>query len=126
MQDVGVPGPLGPLHVWYFPGPGSTFIIGVHGQNGTRKDVLRVIDIVHRMGFPALAVTYRNDLGAARDPSGYLRYGQTEWRDIEAAVRWSLAQGARTVVLLAPSMGECVVAPFLHPPSPPPKSSTLW
>jgi uncharacterized protein len=113
VQDVVVPGPLGPLPAWYFPGPGRTFIIGVHGQNGTRKDVLRVIDIVCRMGFPAIAVTYRNDLGAARDPSGYLRYGQTEWSDVEAAVRWSLAQGARNVVLVGQSMGGGVVAAFL-------------
>jgi uncharacterized protein len=113
VQHVVVPGPLGPLPAWYFPGPGSTFIIGVHGQNGTRRDVLRVIDIVYRMGFPALAVTYRNDLGAARDPSGYHRYGQTEWSDIEAAVRWSLAQGARSVVLAGQSMGAGVVAAFL-------------
>ena len=113
MRDVIVPGPLGPLPAWYFPGPGRTFIIGVHGQNGSRKDVLRVIDSVHHMGFPALAVTYRNDLGAARDPSGYFRYGQTEWSDIEAAVRWSLAQGARNVVLVGQSMGGGVVAAFL-------------
>jgi uncharacterized protein len=113
VQHVVVPGPLGPLPAWFFPGPGGTFIIGVHGQNGTRKDVLRVIDIVCRMGFPAVAVTYRNDLGAARDPSGYHRYGQTEWRDIEAAVRWSLARGARSVVLVGQSMGAGVVAAFL-------------
>ena len=68
-------GPLGPLPAWYFPGRGSTFVIGVHGQNSTRKSLLRVVSIVHRLGFPALAVTYRNDLGVARDPSGYLRYG---------------------------------------------------
>jgi uncharacterized protein len=135
MQDVVVPGPLGPLPAWYFPGPGPargpgpgpgpgsgrTFIIGVHGQNGTRKDVLRVIDIVHRMGFPALAVTYRNDLGAARDPSGYFRYGQTEWNDIEAAVRWSLVQGARSVVLVGQSMGGGLVAAFLKHSSLAPK-----
>jgi pimeloyl-ACP methyl ester carboxylesterase len=121
VQDVVVPGPLGPLPAWYFPGPGSTFIIGVHGQNGTRKDVLRVIDIVYRMGFPAVAVTYRNDLGAARDPSGYLRYGQTEWSDIEAAVRWSLAQGAQSVVLVGQSMGAGVVAAFLKRSSLAPK-----
>ena len=121
MQDVAVPGPLGPLPAWYFPGPGSTFVIGVHGQNGTRKDVLRVIDIVHRLGFPALAVTYRNDRGAARDPSGYLRYGQTEWSDIEAAVRWSLTQGARNVVLVGQSMGGGLVAAFLERSSLAPK-----
>jgi pimeloyl-ACP methyl ester carboxylesterase len=113
VQDVVVPGPLGPLPAWYFPGQDSTFVIGVHGQNGTRKDLLRMIDIVHRAGFPALAVTYRNDLGAARDPSGYHRYGQTEWQDIAAAVRWSLAEGARSIVLVGQSMGGGILAAFL-------------
>ena len=121
VRDIVVQGPLGPLPAWYFPGPARTFIVAVHGQNGTRKDVLRVIDIVHRMGFPALAVTYRNDLGVPRDPSGYLRYGQTEWSDIEAAVRWSLAQGARSVVLVGQSMGGGVVAAFLERSSLAPK-----
>jgi alpha-beta hydrolase superfamily lysophospholipase len=121
MQDVVIPGPLGPLPTWYFPGRCSTFVIGVHGQNGTRKDVLRIVDIAHQMGFPSLAVTYRNDLGAARDPSGYLRYGQTEWSDIEAAVQWSLAQGARGVVLVGQSMGGGVVAAFLKHSSLAPK-----
>ena len=113
VQHVVVPGPLGPLPAWYFPGQNSTFVIGVHGQNGTRKDLLRVIDIVHHAGFPALAVTYRNDLGVARDPSGYLRHGQTEWHDVEAAVRWSLAQGASSIVLVGQSMGGGIVAAFL-------------
>jgi uncharacterized protein len=112
-QDVVVPGPLGPLPAWYFPGRGAAFVIGVHGQNGTRGDLLRLIESVHRAGLPALAVTYRNDLGAPRDPSGYHRYGQTEWHDLEAAVRWSLARGARSVVLAGQSMGGGIVAAFL-------------
>ena len=111
---VVVHGPLGPLPAWYFPGRGSTFVIGVHGQNGTRTDLLRVVSIVHSMGFPALSVTYRNDLGTAPDPSGYLQYGQTEWRDLQAAVRWALAHGARRVVLAGQSMGGAIVAAFLE------------
>jgi pimeloyl-ACP methyl ester carboxylesterase len=113
VQDVVVEGPLGPLPAWYFPGHGSTFVVGVHGQNGARRDALRVVDIAHRMGFPALAVTYRNDLDVAHDPSGYLRYGQTEWRDLEAALRWSFSHGARRVVLVGQSMGGAIVAAFL-------------
>lgn len=113
VQDVVVKGPLGPLPAWFFPGRGTTFVIGVHGQNGARKDVLRVVDIVHRMGLPALALTYRNDRGVARDRSGYLRYGQTEWQDLQAAVRWSLSHGAQRVVLAGQSMGGAVVAGFL-------------
>lgn len=114
LRDVVVHGPLGPLPAWYFPGRGSTFVIGVHGQNGTRTDLLRVVSIVHAMGFPALAVTYRNDLGTTRDPSGCLQYGQTEWRDLQAAVRWALAHGARRVVLAGQSMGGAVIAAFLE------------
>jgi hypothetical protein len=37
VQDVVVPGPLGPLPAWYFPGPGSTFIIGVHSTGSQRS-----------------------------------------------------------------------------------------
>jgi pimeloyl-ACP methyl ester carboxylesterase len=114
VEHVAIPGPLGPLPAWYFPGRCETFVIGVHGQNGTRMDVLRIVDIVHRMGFPALAVTYRGDRGVTPDPSGYFRYGQTEWRDVEAAVQWSLAHGARRVVLVGQSMGGGIVAAFLR------------
>jgi uncharacterized protein len=114
VQDVAIAGPLGALPAWYFPGPQRTFVIAVHGQNGTRSDVLRIVDIVHRLGLPALAVTYRGDLGAAADPSGYFRYGQAEWPDLEAAVRWSLAHGAQRVVLAGQSMGGAIVAAFLR------------
>jgi uncharacterized protein len=114
MRNVAVHGPLGPLPAWYFPGRGTTFVIGVHGQNSTRTALLRVVSIVHQMGFPALDVTYRNDRGVARDPSGYLRYGETEWPDLQAAVRWALTHGARRVVLAGPSMGGAIVAAFLE------------
>jgi uncharacterized protein len=114
VRNVVVPGPLGPLPAWYFPGRGSTFVIGVHGRNSTRNSLLRVVSIVHEMGFPALSVTYRNDRGVARDRSGYLRYGETEWRDLQAAVQWALAHGARHVVLAGLSMGGGIVAAFLE------------
>jgi alpha-beta hydrolase superfamily lysophospholipase len=121
MRTVVVRGPLGPLPAWYFPGRGSTFVIGVHGRNSTRTSLLRIVGIVHQLGFPALAVTYRNDLGVARDPSGYLRYGQTEWPDLQAAVRWALAHGARHIVLAGLSMGGGIVAAFLEHSSLAPK-----
>jgi uncharacterized protein len=114
VRDVVVRGPLGALPAWYFPGRGDTFVIAVHGQNGARKDVLRLASIAHQQGFPVLAITYRNDLGVARDPSGYLQYGQTEWRDLQAAAQWSLAHGARHIVLAGQSMGAAIVASFLQ------------
>ena len=114
MQEVIIPGPLGGLPAWYFPGRSETVVIGVHGQNGTRKDLLRIVEIVHSLNFSALAVTYRNDEFTPPDPSGFLRYGQTEWKDLEAAVQWSLEQGAQRVVLAGLSMGGGIVAAFLR------------
>jgi uncharacterized protein len=112
-MDVSVAG----LPAWYFPaGPGAvgTVAIVVHGQNGTRNDALRFASAAVPAGTPVLAITYRNDLGAPKDPSGRLQYGRTEWRDLEAAVDWALQQGARHVVLVGQSMGGAIVASFLE------------
>jgi uncharacterized protein len=114
LRNVVVHGPLGQLPAWYFPGRGTTFVIAVHGQNSTRTALLRVVSIVHQQGFPALDVTYRDDRGVARDPSGLLRYGETEWPDLQAAVRWALTHGAQRVVLVGPSMGGAIAAAFLE------------
>ncbi len=64
-------------------------------------------------GYPALAVSYRNDPGAPRTPDGLRRWGATEWRDLEAATRYALGHGAGGVVLAGYSMGGAVVASFL-------------
>lgn len=112
-MDISVAG----LPAWYFPaGPGAvgTVAIYVHGQNGNRNNALRFASAAVPAGTPVLAITYRNDVGAPKDPSGRLQYGRTEWRDLEAAVDWALQQGARHVVLVGESMGGAVVASFLE------------
>jgi alpha-beta hydrolase superfamily lysophospholipase len=114
IEQVVVNGPLGELPAWYFPGRGTTWVIAVHGQNGPLKDELRTVDVVHRLGFPALAISYRNDLGTTADPSNQLRYGQSEWPDLQAAVQWAQAKGAQHVVLAGQSMGGAIVAAFLE------------
>jgi pimeloyl-ACP methyl ester carboxylesterase len=55
-----------------------------------------------------LVPTFRNDVGAPRSPDGQQHLGGTEWRDVEAAVRWAVDRGARDVVLLGWSMGAAV------------------
>ena len=42
-----------------------------------------------------------------------LRYGRTEWEDLEAAVRYALDQGSDGVVLFGLSMGGGVAASFM-------------
>ena len=59
-------------------------------------------------------ITYRNDRGAPEDPSGLLRYGLTEWEDLDGAVRHALEEGADDVVLFGDSMGAGVISAFLQ------------
>jgi pimeloyl-ACP methyl ester carboxylesterase len=108
---------VGGLPAWYFPaGPGAvgTVAIYVHGQNGSRNNALRFVNSAVPAGTPVLAITYRGDVGAPKEPSGRLQYGRTEWKDLEAAVDWALQQGARNVVLVGESMGGAIVASFLE------------
>lgn len=108
---------IGQLPAWYFPNgvtDPTEIAIFVHGQNGIRENGLRFVDAVRDLSLPVLVITYRNDLGAPKDPSGYLGYGQTEWVDLDAAVAWALDKGANDIVLVGQSMGGGIVAAFLE------------
>ncbi|HJU01889.1 MAG TPA: alpha/beta hydrolase [Actinomycetes bacterium] len=112
-REVTYPSPLGPVPAWRVDGRRDTWVILVHGYNAGRTETLRTLAAVAAQGFPALAVGYRNDPGAPRSPDGLRHWGATEWRDLEAATRYALDQGARGVVLAGYSMGGAVVASFL-------------
>ncbi|MGE0598325.1 MAG: alpha/beta hydrolase [Dehalococcoidia bacterium] len=112
-EDVAVQGELGDYPAWFISGSKPTWFIFVHGNGLTRRDALRVLPTVVDAGFPVLVPTYRGDEEAPKDPSGKLRYGKTEWRDLEAAVRYALDHGATKVVLDGVSMGGGVVVAFL-------------
>jgi alpha-beta hydrolase superfamily lysophospholipase len=86
----------------------------VHGNAMDRLDTIKVVPALHRLGLPVLMISYRNDAGAPPDPSGMLRYGQTEWRDLAAAVQYALGHGARRLLLVGYSMGGAIVASFLE------------
>ena len=112
-RDVSYPSPLGPAPAWLVEGRRDTWVILVHGYNAARSETLRALATVSRQGYPALAVSYRNDPGAPRSPDGLRRWGATEWRDLEAATRYALDHGAGGVVLAGFSMGGAVVTSFL-------------
>ena len=73
----------------------ATWAIVVHGNSLSAADGLRMVPILTGAGYPTLVATYRNDPGAPADPSGKLRYGLTEWEDLEAMVRYTLDRGIR-------------------------------
>jgi pimeloyl-ACP methyl ester carboxylesterase len=114
LQPLTVTGPLGNYPAWLGSAAGDTWAIVVHGNSLSPADGLRMVPILTDAGFPTLVATYRNDPGAPEDPSGKLRYGLTEWRDLEAMVRLALERGSDEVVLAGYSMGGAVVMAFLQ------------
>ena len=112
--DVAIDGPLGRYDTWLFPGRRATWALLGHGNGLDRLDLGKLLPALTQAGYPVLLVPMRNDPGLPTDPSGMLRYGDTEWADLEAAVDFALASGADDVVPIAPSMGGGVVLTFLE------------
>ncbi|MFI6184011.1 alpha/beta hydrolase family protein [Nonomuraea sp. NPDC051191] len=111
--EIMVPTELGPAPAWYVPGDGDTWVVAVHGQNGRRKAELKILPVVHGLRLPFLDISYRNDQGAPPSPDGLLHLGDSEWRDLEAALRQARTMGARRFVLYGTSMGGQIVGQFL-------------
>ncbi|NBE55747.1 alpha/beta hydrolase [Streptomyces boluensis] len=103
--DVDVPGELGGLPAWFVPADRDTWVIAVHGLGTTREHPMVVMDFLHRLQLPVLDLAYRGDLGAPRAPDGIGHLGETEWRDLDAAIRYAVRYGAERVVLYGWSTG---------------------
>jgi pimeloyl-ACP methyl ester carboxylesterase len=115
---------IGDCPAWFVPredgspGDGTTWAVLLHGRGATRAEPLHGLAGAVRAGMPALDITYRNDEGAPEDPGHFYRYGETEWRDLAAAVDYAREHGARNVVLFGYSMGGSIVASYLRHGSP--------
>jgi pimeloyl-ACP methyl ester carboxylesterase len=104
-STVAVPTPLGGMPAWYLPGSRTTWMILIHGLGGSRADTLPPMRTLHRLGYPMLAISYRNDVGAPPDPSHDTHLGAIEWHDVDAAVDYAMRHGASGVVLYGYSLG---------------------
>ncbi|MCU7822324.1 alpha/beta hydrolase family protein [Kitasatospora sp. DSM 101779] len=100
-----VDGELGPMPAWYLPGIRGLWAILVHGPGADRQQALPVLPVLHALRMPVLVVTHRGDEGAPPSPDGLGHFGETEWRDVDAAVRLAQANGAGRIVLYGWSLG---------------------
>lgn len=113
VSGVTIPTDLGEAPAWVFPPDADRdtgdWVIQVHGWGATRQEGLRAVRVFHEQGYTSLLASYRNDGDAP--PSADRRYGLggTEWHDVDAAIRYAAAQGARSIVLMGWSMGGAVV-----------------
>lgn len=108
-MDVLVEGELGELPAWYLPALRGTWVIAVHGPGADRRQALPVLPVLRRLRLPALLVSLRGDQGAPASPDGLAHFGETEWRDVEAAIRFAKEHGAGRIVLYGWSMGATAV-----------------
>jgi alpha-beta hydrolase superfamily lysophospholipase len=113
-RTVTVPTELGSMPAWEIPARSSSWAIVVHGINDDREVGLRVAPTLRRAGFNSLLISYRDDLGAPGSPDGLHHQGETEWRDLAAAVRYALRRGAKHLVLDGYSMGGALIAQFME------------
>lgn len=104
-REVEIPGELGGLPAWFVPGPRDTWVITVHGLGTTREHPLNVTGFLHGQQLPVLDLAYRGDAGAPRNPDGLSHLGESEWRDLDAAIRFAVRYGAEKVVLHGWSTG---------------------
>jgi hypothetical protein len=93
---------------WLYTGTGeeaSTWVIHVHGMLAGRDSALRSAHSLRDSGWTSLVISYRGDgeaRGERRKPS---TLGQTEWRDLDAAIGFARTHGARTIFLIGWSLG---------------------
>ncbi|MDP6453060.1 MAG: alpha/beta hydrolase [SAR202 cluster bacterium] len=112
--EVSYSSPIGEFSAWMIDGTRNDWAIFVHGKGAERGEALRMLPVMVDMGYPSLVITYRNDLGEPANQDGYYHFGQTEWVDLEGAVKYALDEGAKNVVLVGYSMGGAIVVNFLY------------
>lgn len=105
---IEVPGELGTLPAWFAPGYRNIWIIALHGLGAGPEQPLALLPCYAEQRFPVLGLGYRGDPGAPQPPDGVRHLGGTEWRDVEAAIRYAVEHGAVQVVLHGWSSGASI------------------
>ncbi|WP_042376092.1 alpha/beta hydrolase family protein [Streptacidiphilus melanogenes] len=104
-SETAVATELGAMPAWYLPGLRDPWVIAVHGMGADRAQVLPLLPVFEDFKLPVLSVSYRNDPGAPPSPDGIGHFGETEWRDVEAAIRLAVDSGASRVLLYGWGLG---------------------
>lgn len=109
-EDVEIATEYGQAPAWLIPADDTDrWVIMVHGRGVVRAECIRAVSVFRDAGFTSLLVSYRNDGEAPASSDGRYALGDSEWRDVDAALGYALEHGAQSVVLMGWSMGGATV-----------------
>ncbi|MBX0298500.1 alpha/beta fold hydrolase [Cryobacterium sp. 1639] len=109
-ENVTVSTDRGDAPAWLIPSdsPSGRWVIQVHGRGVRRHETLRALPVFHAAGYTSLLISYRNDGEAPPSADRRFGLGDTEWRDVEAAIDFAVRHGATGIVLMGWSMGGAI------------------
>jgi pimeloyl-ACP methyl ester carboxylesterase len=96
---------LGPAPAWMIDRGTDRWAIHVHGQGSARIQTLRGVESASRLGLSSLVISYRNDGEGPRSRDARSHLGESEWRDLEAAIRLVAERGGTECVVFGWSLG---------------------
>lgn len=110
-ENVSIDTDLGGAPAWLFPSDADDgcWVIQVHGRASRRQECLRAVPVFREAGWNSLLISYRNDGDAPYTADGTYSLGDSEWADVDAAMRFARDRGAKHLVLMGWSMGGATV-----------------
>lgn len=108
-EEVDVPTAYGAAPAWLFEADNTdVWVIHIHGSWTDRSIMFRDVHAFSSLGFTSLVPTFRSDAEVSPPQAESSHLGQTEWRDVESAVAYAVAHGARRIILSGWSMGGTI------------------
>ena len=109
-EEVDVPTSYGAAPAWLFEAEDDTdvWVIHIHGSWTDRSIMLRDVHAFSSLGFTSLVPTFRSDPDVSPPQAEASHLGQTEWRDVDSAVSYAVARGAKRIILSGWSMGGTI------------------
>jgi pimeloyl-ACP methyl ester carboxylesterase len=108
-KEVNIPTAYGAAPAWLFEGENrDQWVIHVHGSWTDRSIMFRDVHAFSSLGFTSLVPSFRSDPEVRPPQAESSHLGQTEWRDVESAVAYAVAHGARRIILSGWSMGGTI------------------
>lgn len=105
-EEVLIPTAYGAAPAWLFEGENTdVWVVHIHGSWTDRSIMFRDVHAFKPLGFTSLVPSFRSDTEVRPPQADVSHLGQTEWRDVECAVAYAVARGARRIILSGWSMG---------------------